>query len=81
MRTFTVALPDGNSNTVTAESMELRADLLVFLKAGEPVAAFARWTSVIEDGVATPNPASAPLAEPQAVTALRESMRERGATV
>ena len=79
MRTFIVTTLDGNSSTVTAEAMELRDDMLVFLKAGEPIAAFARWTSVVEDGVATPNPAPAPLAEPDAVTALRESLRDRGA--
>lgn len=81
MRTFTVNEPSGAATKVTAEAMELHDGVMLFLTGGNPVAAFAAWTTVIEDGVATPNPAPAPLTEPAAVTELRESLRDRGATV
>lgn len=81
MHTFTITEPSGAQSTITAETVELLDGAMVFLTGGNLVAAFAAWNTVIEQGVATTTPAPPVGAEPPEVTALRESLRARGATI
>jgi hypothetical protein len=79
MRTFIVTDAARDQHTIAADEMVITSGTLMFYKGGVISAAFALWGAVIEEGVSTVTPAPPPLTEPDAVTALRESLRDRGA--